>query len=134
MTSYQFYRHFRRDFRFYLKQIPCKIAFIQDNLSVEVLRSHTSTDTENIEHKLVFSKSKPVPLLAVLDNENNEQSVISCGSFSASMSSMESSDVLKSNLPSSFMQRPQEHSFLSHVDIASISKQDKSGSRAYRIF
>ncbi|CAK9187709.1 unnamed protein product [Ilex paraguariensis] len=120
-------RHFRRDFRFYLKQIPCKIAFIQDNLSVEVLRSHNSTDTDNIEHKLVFSKSKPVPLLAVQDNENNEQSVISCGSFSASMSSMESSDVLKSNLPSSFMQRPREYSFLSHVDIASISKQDKSG-------
>ncbi|XP_004292627.1 PREDICTED: proline-rich receptor-like protein kinase PERK13-like [Fragaria vesca subsp. vesca] len=55
-------RHIRRDLRFYLKQIPCKVALIQDSLAVEVLRLHTTDDTDTIEHKTFFSLSKPVPL------------------------------------------------------------------------
>ncbi|KAB2623800.1 protein kinase APK1B [Pyrus ussuriensis x Pyrus communis] len=52
-------RHLRRDLRFYLKKIPCKVAVIQDSLAVDVVRPHTTDDTDTIEHKLFFSLSKP---------------------------------------------------------------------------
>ncbi|KAA8546488.1 hypothetical protein F0562_002773 [Nyssa sinensis] len=119
-------RHLRRELRFYLKQIPCKVALIQDNFSVEVLRPNTTADTDNIEHKLFFSMSKPVPLSAGQDKENIEQSVMSCRSGPASIS-LESSDLPKSNLASSFMYKSGEHSFPSHDDFGSSSKQEKSG-------
>ncbi|CAL5384615.1 unnamed protein product [Camellia sinensis] len=66
--------HLRRDLRFYLQQISSKVALIHDNLSVEVLRPYATTDTDNVEHIVVYSISKPVPLSAVQDNENNERS------------------------------------------------------------
>ncbi|KAA8538342.1 hypothetical protein F0562_027835 [Nyssa sinensis] len=121
-------RHLRRELRYYLKQIPCKVALILDNLSVEVLRPYTTADTDNVEHKLFFSMSKPVPLSAVQDKENIEQSVISIRSYAASISSLESSDMLNSNLASSFTYRSREHSFPSSDDFGSNSKQVKSGS------
>ncbi|CAL5384613.1 unnamed protein product [Camellia sinensis] len=118
-------RHLRRDLRFYLKQIPSKVAIIHDNLFVKVLRPYTTTDTDNVEHRVVYSISKPVPLLAVQENENNERSIISCRSFPTSISSMESSDMLKNSLASSFAHRSREHSF-SSGDFGSTSKQEKS--------
>ncbi|BBH08757.1 Protein kinase protein with adenine nucleotide alpha hydrolases-like domain [Prunus dulcis] len=54
-------RHLRRDLRFYLKQVPCKVAIIQDSLAVDIVRPHTTDDTDTIEHKLFYSLSKPVP-------------------------------------------------------------------------
>ncbi|CAL5384609.1 unnamed protein product [Camellia sinensis] len=117
--------HLRQDLRFYLKQIPSKVAIIHDNLFVEVLRPYTTTDTNNVEHRVVYSISKPVPLLAVQENENNERSIISCRSFPTSISSMESSDMLKNSLASSFAHRSREHSF-SSGDFGSTSKQEKS--------
>ncbi|GMP46604.1 hypothetical protein CsSME_00014687 [Camellia sinensis var. sinensis] len=122
-------KHLRRDLRFYLKHIPSKVAIIHDNLFVEVLRPYTTTDTDNVEHRVVYSIAKPVPLLAVQDNENNERSIISCGSCPASMTSMESSDMLKNSLASSFAHRSREHSF-SSGDFGSTSKQEKSGQKA----
>ncbi|KAI8014633.1 hypothetical protein LOK49_LG05G02562 [Camellia lanceoleosa] len=62
------------DLRFYLQQISSKVALIHDNLSVEVLRPYATTDMDNVEHIVVYSISKPVPLSAVQDNENNERS------------------------------------------------------------
>ncbi|XP_028060019.1 uncharacterized protein LOC114263644 isoform X3 [Camellia sinensis] len=118
-------RHLRRDLRFYLKQISSKVALIHDNLSVEVFRSYTTTRTDNVERRVVYSISKPVPLSAVQDNENNEQSVISCRSCSASMTSSKSSAILENNLTSSFTHRSREHHF-SSGDLGSTSKQEKS--------
>ncbi|CAL5333090.1 unnamed protein product [Camellia sinensis] len=118
-------RHLRRDLRFYLKQISSKMALIHDNLSVEVFRSYTTTRTDNVERRVVYSISKPVPLSAVQDNENNEQSVISCRSCSASMTSSKSSAILENNLTSSFTHRSREHHF-SSGNLGSTSKQEKS--------
>ncbi|KAJ7965456.1 Receptor-like kinase [Quillaja saponaria] len=94
-------RHLRRDLRFYSKQIPCKVALIQDSFSRPV-RPSNCPDRENIEH-----------------------SVISCKSYSLSMSSYESSDMLKSNLKPSSAYRSREKS--SSLHIGSSSKQEKSG-------
>ncbi|MBA0566205.1 hypothetical protein Golob_011046, partial [Gossypium lobatum] len=39
-------RHFRRDLKLYVKQIPCKVALVDDSLNVEVLRNHTLSQTD----------------------------------------------------------------------------------------
>ncbi|KZV17353.1 inactive protein kinase [Dorcoceras hygrometricum] len=71
-------RQLRMELRFYLKHIPCKVAIVQDNLSLEVARSYESDKyKEIIKHKLLYSLSKPVPVLPVLDNESDENSVTS---------------------------------------------------------
>ncbi|KAJ4700839.1 Inactive protein kinase [Melia azedarach] len=105
-------RHLRRDLQFYLKQIPSKVALIQDNFAVDVLRSHTANETELIENKLFYSLSKPVSLSNPQRSENIEQSVITCRSYSLSISSHESSDTFKSSwMPSSSSSfRSGEHS------------------------
>ncbi|KAI3460533.1 hypothetical protein Pfo_017196 [Paulownia fortunei] len=122
-------RHLRRELRFYLKHIPCKVALLLDNLSLEVLRPYSSNkEIEYIEDKLFYSLSKPVPLQPVDDNENSEQCVISV-SYNASMSSMESSGMTK-NLVPSFTSNSKEHSFSSQDEFGSDPKQQKSGNSA----
>ncbi|GFS37576.1 hypothetical protein Acr_00g0052840 [Actinidia rufa] len=118
-------RYLTRDLRFYLKQIPSKVAVIEDNFSVKVLRPHPTTNTDNVEFKLAFSMSKPVPTSAAQDNETVNQSVVTCGSCpGASMDSLDS-DMLKNNLASS-LYRSRENSF-SSSDLGSSSKQEKPG-------
>lgn len=122
----EFHRHIRRDLRFYLKQIPCKVALIQDSLAVEVLRLHTTDGTDTIEHKTFFSLSKPVPLSISQANGIFEQSIITCSSYSASVG-LESSEMLKPNLtpPSTYQLRE----YSSSLDLGTSSKNEKSGTK-----
>ncbi|XP_047306969.1 probable serine/threonine-protein kinase PBL15 [Impatiens glandulifera] len=119
-------RFLRRDLRFYFKQIPSKIAVVQDNLQIEVLRQHGNTDTDNVEHKLVFSMCKRVAMVATQDNENSEQSVATCKSGPPVSISLESFEMLKS-LNSAFMYKPREFSLLSSDDLGFGSREEKSG-------
>ncbi|XP_062023779.1 probable serine/threonine-protein kinase PBL3 [Rosa rugosa] len=117
-------RHIRRDLSFYLKQIPCKVALIQDSLAVEVLRPHTTDDTDTIEHKTFFSLSKPVPLSIFQATGNYEQSIITCSGYSLSVG-LESSEMPKSNLTPSSTYQPREYG--SSLDIGTSSKNENSG-------
>ncbi|KAK2967092.1 hypothetical protein RJ640_007407 [Escallonia rubra] len=114
-------RHLRWDSRLHNKQIPCKIALVLDNLKVTVLRADSTPTSEYVEHKPIHTKSKPVPLLAPQDNENAQQSDISC-SYSASINSLESSDMMSSTTYSS-----RDYSCSSHEVSSGTSKQEKSG-------
>lgn len=88
-------RHLRKESRFYLKHIPCKMAAVLDTCSLEVSRPHCSDKSmTNLDQKLFFSLSKIVPLLPA----DNEQSLIS-PSFQ-SICSQESSDTEKSSAAS----------------------------------
>lgn len=120
-------RHLRRDLQFYLKHIPCKVAVVLDNLTVEVLRPYTTADKDNTEHEVVYSMSKSVPLPSALDNEHNQQPVISCASYSATITSLESSELLQSNSLSSLPYRSLEHIFPSNYDYISTHMQHRSG-------
>jgi interleukin-1 receptor-associated kinase 1 len=110
--------------RFYLKQIPCKVALIQDNLSVVIEKPHTTAETDALEQKLFYSISKPVPVLNSPTNESYKQSVISSGSFSSFFNALESSDMPASLLPSSSY-RSHEHK--NSLDFGSSAKPEKSG-------
>ncbi|KAJ9166733.1 hypothetical protein P3X46_021440 [Hevea brasiliensis] len=120
-------RHLRRDLKFYLKQIPCKLALIQDNLSVELKRMspQSANEIDPTEHKPFYSMSKSVPPSNSRGGENEGQSVISCRSFSLSINSLESSDMTRAySLPSSSY-ASREHNL--PWDFGTSSKQHKSG-------
>ncbi|XP_047976149.1 serine/threonine-protein kinase CDG1-like isoform X2 [Salvia hispanica] len=121
-------RHLRRDLRFYQRHIPCKVALILDNSSVEVLRSHSSNKKiEYVEDKLFYSLSKHVPVLPIHGNENNEQPTIPF-SYRGSMYSIESSEMAKNGVPS-IPSTSKKHSSSSRYDFETNSnpKLEKSG-------
>ncbi|KAK4387349.1 Proline-rich receptor-like protein kinase PERK14 [Sesamum angolense] len=97
-------RHLRKELRFYLEHIPCKIAHVVDNLSLQVLRSYRlNKSTDTIKNKLVYSLSKPVSPPPPPDNESDKQSP---GSVPAS--SPRSYDISKSGMLSSSTAYPEE--------------------------
>ncbi|XP_073294798.1 serine/threonine-protein kinase CDG1-like [Primulina huaijiensis] len=122
-------RSLRKETRFYLKHISCKVALVLDNLSLEVLRhSYTNKETEYSEEKF-YTLSKPVPLPPVQENEP-EQSEIS-ESYPASVYSLETSyDMAKSSFLSSFGSNSRNHSFSSLEDIGPNHKQEEPGNHA----
>ncbi|KAL5846382.1 hypothetical protein ACOSQ3_009906 [Xanthoceras sorbifolium] len=123
-------RHLRRDLRFYVKQIPSKVALIQDSLAVEVLRSHTTNEsTDAMEQKLFYSLSKPVVSQSNFHgghDQNIEQSDTSSGSYLLSNSNLERSNTLIRNSMSSSTYRSSQENYFS-LDFGSSSMQEKSG-------
>ncbi|KAI3464593.1 hypothetical protein Pfo_021256 [Paulownia fortunei] len=99
-------RHLRKELRFYLKHIPCKVALVLDNFSLEL-----------------------VPLLPAEYNGNHEQSVIS-PSYRGSMSSQESSDSEKSSFASSLTSKSKEQSLFSPDELGSNPQLEKSDANA----
>ncbi|KAL8481892.1 hypothetical protein ACS0TY_028146 [Phlomoides rotata] len=80
-------RHLKKELRFYLKHVPCKVAMTQDNLSLKVLRSYYNDKATAIrEHELFYSLAKFVPLLPVEYNELSVVSQSSRGSLSSDRS------------------------------------------------
>ncbi|TYH18261.1 hypothetical protein ES288_A05G256200v1 [Gossypium darwinii] len=111
-------RHFRRDLKLYVKQIPCKVALVHDCLNVEVLRNHTLSQTDVVGQKPSYpSMSKPVTPSNFQFGENIEQSEISVRSYSWTPISIENSS--SGHLMPSFTLKSEEQNFSS-------SKLDKS--------
>ncbi|KAF3962760.1 hypothetical protein CMV_012769 [Castanea mollissima] len=132
-------RHLRRDLKFYLKRISSKVSLIHDSLSVEVLRSHATFATYDVERpRLSYSMSKSVLLSNspdyfscrsslssnYQDSEDIEQSVISYSSYPLSISSQDNSLLHKSNLVPSSSYRSQGHR--SSLDFVRNYEQEKS--------
>ncbi|CAN0928530.1 Proline-rich receptor-like protein kinase PERK8 [Linum grandiflorum] len=74
-------RHLKRDLKFYLTQIPCKVALIQDDLSVEVERDHTRNVSDATEQKTFYATSRHVQILDYQGHRNSRQSVVACPSY-----------------------------------------------------
>ncbi|KAE8735093.1 hypothetical protein F3Y22_tig00000477pilonHSYRG00460 [Hibiscus syriacus] len=117
-------RHLRRDLKLYLKQIPCKVALVQDSLNIEVVRNHNISETDVLEHKQFYSLSKPVHLSNSQFSENVDQSEASLRRYSMSMSYLDNSKTVLSTPLSTL--KPEEHNFSS--DFGSSSKLEKSDS------
>lgn len=129
-------RHLRRDLRFYLKQIPCKVAIIQDSLSVDVLRPETAIDTDSMEHKSFYSSTKSVLSVASQVGEITEQSNTYHGTESLTNNATQGSGMLKdktnsSDLETCFMNEKTERPTKEENNIISIYQgiQKKTASR-----
>ncbi|KAL0391787.1 UNVERIFIED_CONTAM: Proline-rich receptor-like protein kinase PERK14 [Sesamum radiatum] len=117
-------RHLRKELRFYLEHIPCKIAHVVDNLSLQVLRSYRlNKSTDTIKNKLVYSLSKPVSPPPPPDNESDKQSP-----SSVPASSPRSYDISKSGMLSSSIAYPEEpRNVLDSNDHQETSERSKRG-------
>ncbi|KAL0360307.1 UNVERIFIED_CONTAM: Inactive protein kinase SELMODRAFT [Sesamum radiatum] len=123
-------RYLRREFRYYLKHISCKVALVQDNLSLAILRSYCADrETDYVDDKQFHSLSKSVPLPPVSDNENSEQSVAT-NSHDGYATSSESSDMAKSSSLSSFTSNSKDYSLSLQDEFGSNPKQRESANYA----
>ncbi|XP_020233022.1 receptor-like cytosolic serine/threonine-protein kinase RBK1 [Cajanus cajan] len=119
-------RHLRRDMRYHLNKMPCKVALVKDDLSLDIWRSQYAHDTKVIETKFVYSLSKLVSLSDCHSVEDIEQSIISCKSYPHSIYSSDSSSTIRSYTKQSNKDnRSREHCSIS--DFGSSSKQERSG-------
>ncbi|KAJ1380313.1 Tyrosine-protein kinase, active site [Sesbania bispinosa] len=118
-------RHLRRDLRYHLNKMPCKVALVKDDLSVEIWRSHCTQDTIVTETKLIYSLSKFVSLSDCHNNQDFEQSIYSCKSYPHSITSSDTSSTIKSYTKHSYANRSRDHSSL--LDFGSSSKHERSG-------
>ncbi|KAF7816769.1 Proline-rich receptor-like protein kinase PERK8 [Senna tora] len=121
-------RHLRRDLRFYLHKIPCKVGLVKDDLSVDIWKSHQSLETDVTENKLVYSLAKFVSLSECHSIADIGQSIVSYKSFPSSMVSSDNADTPRSNTKHSFP--PREQFFSS--DFGSSSKSGVSIKGEYK--
>ncbi|KAG4392955.1 hypothetical protein GLYMA_04G242900v4 [Glycine max] len=106
--------------------MPCKIALVKYDLSLDIWRSHYVHETKITETKCVYSLPKFVSLADCHSVEDIEDSIISCKSYPHSIFSSDSSSTIRSyTKQSSYGNRSRENSSLS--DFGSSSKQDRSG-------
>ncbi|KAL2339704.1 hypothetical protein Fmac_007644 [Flemingia macrophylla] len=119
-------RHLRRDLRYHLNKMPCKVALVKDDMSLDIWSAHYAPDTKVVETKFVYSLSKFVSLSDCHSVEDIEQSIISCKSYPQSIFSSDSSSSSRSfTRHSNNANRSREHSSIS--DFGSSSKRDRSG-------
>ncbi|KAG1328134.1 putative serine/threonine-protein kinase PBL8 [Cocos nucifera] len=119
-------RNLRKDLKFYVKHVPCKVALIQDSLSVEVMKPFfTNSSNKSVsEQKSFYSDCRTVGFkFNMQETEHNEQSVISSSSYYASSSSLDSSDIFKYNMHAASSFKSLDHKNLAYDETESLSKQ-----------
>ncbi|XP_073143966.1 uncharacterized protein [Henckelia pumila] len=122
--------HLRKELRYYLKRVPCKVALVLENLTLDVMRPYYSDSANGVpKHELVYSLSKPVLVTPTEDIENNERSVISSAGHEI-MNSMENTGIQKSILVTSLSCNSKEPDFSSQEEFGSNSPKGKLGSNA----
>jgi len=118
-------RYLRRDMRFHLNKIPCNVALVKDDLSVDIWKSQNAND-KIAETKPVYSLSKFVSLSDCHSMQDIEQSIISCKSYPHSLASSDSSGTIKSYSMHSYAN--------SSLHSGSSSKHERSGQDPFRKF
>ncbi|WOL12313.1 calcium/calmodulin-regulated receptor-like kinase 1 isoform X5 [Canna indica] len=133
-------RHLRRDLKFYLKHLSCKVASIDDSLCVHV-KKHFVTNASNkgiLDQKLFYSVWKVIqPSSDVHENDKepnktNVRSLISFADYYASMISQDYYNALKLSTTSSSTSRTQDSSLSTFDGTVSSSKQAWMSSSEHR--
>jgi len=104
--------------RYHLNKIPCNVALVKDDLSVDIWRSQNAHE-KIAETKPVYSLSKFVSLSDCHSMQDIEQSIISCKSYPHSLASSDSSGTIKSYSMHSYAN--------SSLHSRSSSKHERSG-------
>jgi len=105
--------------------LPCKVALLKDDLSLEILKSHYTQDTKVTATKFVFSLSKFVSLSDCHSIEDIEHSIVSYKSYPHSIVSSDTSGTIRSFTKHSSGNRSRDYNFVS--EFGSSSKQERSG-------
>ncbi|KAK4259353.1 hypothetical protein QN277_005695 [Acacia crassicarpa] len=107
-------RHLRRDLRYRLNKIPCKVALARDDFTVETWRSHHSREADVTDHKPVYSLSHVVSLSNAHNFKDPQNSILHG-----------TSDFLEDHTKHSNASRSPDNISSSHF--GSSSKQEQSG-------
>ncbi|XP_057795615.1 serine/threonine-protein kinase PBL34-like isoform X2 [Salvia miltiorrhiza] len=125
-------RHLRKELKFYLNKIPCKVAQTLDNFSLKILRPFYSDKAMgNIEPELFYSLSKLVSVIPSDYTPSNDHSLIS-PIYRGSTSSHRSSGSDRSSFVSSLTSKSKEQNIFSPDEFTSNSHLEKPGIYAKR--
>ncbi|CAL9763524.1 unnamed protein product [Musa acuminata subsp. burmannicoides] len=133
-------RHLRRDLKFYMKHISCKVALISDNLSIEVPKPFvTNSSSKGILEQKFYSVWKTIQPSSNIqednqqENQTNLSSLMYSADYYASVTAQDSSNALKpkSSMISSSPGRSWDYSILASDTTVSSSKQAGMSSKEH---
>ncbi|URE09758.1 STYKc [Musa troglodytarum] len=134
-------RHLRRDLKFYMKHISCKVALISDNLSIEVPKpSVTNSSSKGILEQKFYSVWKTIQPSSNMQEDNQQESQTNLSSLMysadhyASVTAQDCSSAFKSksNMISSSPGRSRDYSIFTSDRTVSSSKQAGMSSKEHR--
>ncbi|XP_065043791.1 probable serine/threonine-protein kinase At1g01540 isoform X2 [Musa acuminata AAA Group] len=134
-------RHLRRDLKFYMKHISCKVALISDNLSIEVPKPFvTNSSSKGILEQKFYSVWKTIQPSSNIqednqqENQTNLSSLMYSADYYASVTAQDCSNALKpkSSMISSSPGRSWDYSILASDTTVSSSKQSGTSSKEHR--
>lgn len=123
-------RHLRRDMKFYMKHISCKVASVSDNLFVDVPKPFVTnaSSKETVEQKL-FSFSRSVQPNSNMEEDDknigeaNVRSLVSLSDYYSSITSQDYSDAFKLSMSSTSKSRFEDSSIMAIDGVVSSGKQ-----------
>ncbi|RWW42760.1 hypothetical protein BHE74_00051657, partial [Ensete ventricosum] len=127
-----FDRHLRRDLKFYMKHISCKVALISDDLSIEVPKPFvTNSSSKGILEQKFYSVWKTIQPSSNMQEDNQQESqtklssLMQSADYYASVTAQDCSNAFKSkpNMISSSPGRSLDYSILASDTTVSSSKQ-----------
>ncbi|XP_042412049.1 receptor-like cytosolic serine/threonine-protein kinase RBK1 isoform X1 [Zingiber officinale] len=118
-------RHLRRDMKFYMKHITCKVASVSDNLFVAVPKPFVTnaSSKETVEQKL-FSVSRSVQPSSNMEEDDknigeaNVRSLVSFSDYYSSITSQDYSNTFKLSMLSSSKSRFEDSSIMAFDGVA----------------
>nr|XP_018682586.1 PREDICTED: calcium/calmodulin-regulated receptor-like kinase 1 isoform X3 [Musa acuminata subsp. malaccensis] len=134
-------RHLRRDLKFYMKHISCKVALISDNLSIEVPKPFvTNSSSKGILEQKFYSVWKTIQPSSNIqednqqENQTNLSSLMYSADYYAPVTAQDCSNALKpkSSMISSSPGRSWDYSILASDTTVSSSKQSGTSSKEHR--
>ncbi|XP_064969127.1 probable serine/threonine-protein kinase At1g01540 isoform X3 [Musa acuminata AAA Group] len=134
-------RHLRRDLKFYMKHISCKVALMSDNLSIEVPKPFvTNSSSKGILEQKFYSVWKTIQPSSNIqednqqENQTNLSSLMYSADYYASVTAQDCSNALKpkSSMISSSPGRSWDYSILASDTTVSSSKQSGTSSKEHR--
>ncbi|KAG6489486.1 hypothetical protein ZIOFF_050756 [Zingiber officinale] len=136
-------RHLRRDMKFYMKHITCKVASVSDNLFVAVPKPFVTnaSSKETVEQKL-FSVSRSVQPSSNMEEDDknigeaNVRSLVSFSDYYSSITSQDYSNAFKLSMLSSSKSRFEDSSIMPFDGVATSGKQIaiSEGEKAFLFF
>ncbi|RWW31530.1 hypothetical protein GW17_00003842 [Ensete ventricosum] len=134
-------RHLRRDLKFYMKHISCKVALISDDLSIEVPKPFvTNSSSKGILEQKFYSVWKTIQPSSNMQEDNQQESqtklssLMQSADYYASVTAQDCSNAFKSkpNMISSSPGRSLDYSILASDTTVSSSKQAGMSSKEHR--
>lgn len=120
----------RREMKFYMKHITCKVASVSDNLFIDVSKPFvTNASSKEIVEQKLFSVSRSVQPNSNMEEDDknvgeaNVRSLVSFSDYYSSITSQDYSNAFKLSMLSSSKSRFEDSGIMAFDGVASSGKQ-----------